>query len=43
MNLEDEARRSADKAARRDKKIHPKMRVTGRGMKRFAKPARKKG
>ena len=43
MDLETEARRAEDKSARREKKIRPKMRVTGRGMKRFAKPTRKKG
>ena len=43
MNLEREDHRAADKAARREKKNHPKMRVSGRGMKRFAKPKRPKG
>jgi len=31
---------AADRAARREKKRNPKMKVSGRGMKRFAKPKR---
>ncbi len=39
-----DAERAEDKMRRRagtrDRKVRPKMRVTGRGMKRFAKPGR---
>ena len=37
-NFNHEEKRIQEKTKRRDKKKKPKMKVSGRGMKRFAKP-----